>query len=100
MFRSPLPPAPEPAAEAGTEAVGGAPGSLEVVLVPLSARAKAMGVSPGSLARQARRGQVQGATLIAKRWYVPDPDPVLTIGAGEVRTDPNLALGDVARHAQ
>ncbi|MGZ4637356.1 MAG: hypothetical protein ACXVYY_05605 [Oryzihumus sp.] len=64
----------------------------EVTLVPLAAHAKAQGVSTGSLARRARRGQIEGATLIASRWYVPDPAPTASVAAAEVQTDPGLSL--------
>lgn len=63
-----------------------------VTLVPLTAHAKAQGVSSGSLARRARRGQVEGATLIASRWYVPDPAQTAAVPAVEVQTDPGLSL--------
>ena len=64
----------------------------DVTLVPLAAHAKAQGVSAGSLARRARRGQIEGATLIASRWYVPDPTPTAAVAAAEVQTDPGLNL--------
>lgn len=64
----------------------------DVTLVPLTAHAKAQGVSTGSLARRARRGQVEGATLIASRWYVPDPAPAATVAAVEAQTDPGLSV--------
>ncbi|MGZ4655148.1 hypothetical protein [Oryzihumus sp.] len=60
--------------------------------MPLAAHAKAQGVSTGSLARRARRGQIEGATLIASRWYVPDPAPTASVAAAEVQTDPGLSL--------
>ena len=71
-----------------------APSALppDVTLVPLAAHAKAQGVSAGSLARRARRGQIEGATLIASRWYVPDPAPTAAIDTAEVQTDPGLSL--------
>jgi len=64
----------------------------DVTLVPLAAHAKAQGLSTGSLARRARRGQIEGATLIASRWYVPDPTPTAAVAAVEVQTDPGLSL--------
>ena len=72
----------------------------DVTLVPLSARAKVLGTSAGSLARQARRGQIEGAQMIASRWYVPDPAPAVTAVASEVPTDPGLALPALAQPAQ
>ncbi|HEX8970753.1 hypothetical protein [Oryzihumus sp.] len=69
-----------------------APPPPDVTLVPLAAHAKAQGVSPGSLARRARRGQLEGATLIASRWYVADAAPTATVAAVEVQTDPGLRI--------
>ena len=82
MFSSPQTPTP-----AG-------PPAVDVTMVPLTARAKVLGMSPGTLARQARRGQIEGAQLIASRWYVPDPSTGPAAAATEVAadTDPNLAM--------
>lgn len=80
MFSSPQTPA-----AAALPAVG-------VTMVPLSARAKVLGMSPGALARQARRGQIEGAQLIASRWYVPDPSPAAVSVADELPTDPDIAM--------
>jgi hypothetical protein len=84
--------APGPAAASPTGVVSRA-GEDGITLIPIGAAAKAQGVRPQTLSRRAKRGQLEGAVLVASRWYVPSdlglPPAVCTTTQGP-RTDPDL----------
>ena len=64
-----------------------------ITLIPIGAAAKAQGVRPQTLSRRAKRGQLEGAVLVASRWYVPSDlglPPAVSATAQGPQTDPDL----------
>ena len=64
-----------------------------ITLIPIGAAAKAQGVRPQTLSRRAKRGQLEGAVLVASRWYVPSDlglPPAVCTTTQRPRTDPDL----------